>query len=205
MGRLLKILAGLAFLYVAGFLLFVLTLPGVSSPAQHADGIVALTGGNARVDAAVALLERGAGRRLLITGVHPTTTKAELRILSHGGKRFDCCADLGHAAADTRGNAEEAAQWARDNHYKSLIVVTASYHMRRSLTEFAAAMPDKKLVPYPVQPAGTDLSGWWHNAGTLHLLYGEYVKYLASLVTTPFESHPALDRKPPRRNGQPQS
>lgn len=205
MSRLLKILAGLAVLYVAGFLLFVLTLPRARSPDQHADGIVALTGGNARVDAAVALLERGAARRLLITGVHPTTTKAELRVLSHGGKRFDCCADLGHEAEDTRGNAEEAAVWAHNNHYRSLIVVTASYHMRRSLTEFAAAMPDEKLVPYPVEPAGADLSGWWHDPGTLHLLYGEYLKYLASLVTAPFESHPALDRKAPRRNGPPQS
>src|SRR3954468_24634445 len=118
MGRLVKIVAGIAILYIAGFLLFIFTLPSATSPAQHADGIVALTGGNARVDAAVALLERGAGRRLLITGVHPTTTKAELRILSHGGKRFDCCTDLGHEAADTRGNAGEAAVWAHDNHYK---------------------------------------------------------------------------------------
>src|SRR3954469_9244552 len=115
MSTLLKIIAGLVALYLAGFLLFVVTLPGVRSTDQHADGIVALTGGNARVDAAVALLERGAARRLLITGVHPTTTKAELRILSHGGKRFDCCTDLGHEAADTRGNAGEAAVWARDN------------------------------------------------------------------------------------------
>jgi uncharacterized SAM-binding protein YcdF (DUF218 family) len=201
MGTLLKLIAGLAILYVAGFILFVLTLPRAKSPDQKADGIVALTGGNARVDAAVALLERGAGRRLLITGVHPTTTKAELRQLSHGGRRFDCCTDLGHEAADTRGNAEEAAAWAREHRYKSLIVVTASYHMPRSMAEFGAAMPRERLVAYPVEPANVDLAGWWHDPATLHLLHNEYAKYLASFVTTRFEAQPALDRTTRPRNG----
>jgi uncharacterized SAM-binding protein YcdF (DUF218 family) len=200
MGMLLKVMAGLAILYAAGFVLFVLTLPHAKSPDQRADGIVALTGGNARVDAAVALLERGAGRRLLITGVHPTTTKAELRLLSHGGHRFDCCTDLGHAAADTRGNAEEAAVWAREHRYKSLIVVTASYHMPRSMAEFEAAMPRERLVAYPVEPANVDLAGWWHDPATLHLLHNEYAKYLASFVTTRFETQPSLDRTTRPRN-----
>jgi uncharacterized SAM-binding protein YcdF (DUF218 family) len=200
MGTLLKLIAGLVSLYAAGFVLFVLTLPHAKSTTQQADGIVALTGGNARVDAAVALLERGAGQRLLITGVHPTTTKAELRLLSHGGHRFDCCTDLGHAAADTRGNAEEAAAWAHEHRYKSLIVVTASYHMPRSMTEFTAAMPRERLVAYPVEPANVNLARWWYDPSTLHLLHNEYAKFLASIVTTRFEPQPSLDRTSRPRN-----
>ncbi len=199
MRLLLKIVAGIAVVYLAGFLLFVLTLPDAKSPDQRADGIVALTGGNARLDAAVALLERGAAHRLLITGVHRTTTKAELRELSHGGKRFDCCTDLGRQAADTHGNAEEAAQWAHDHRYKSLIVVTANYHMPRSLTEFQAAMPGERLVAYPVAPGDVDLAGWWHKPGTLHLLHSEYAKYLASFVITRLENRPSLDHADARR------
>jgi uncharacterized SAM-binding protein YcdF (DUF218 family) len=189
------IIMGAAIVYFAGFLAFVLTLPGTRAPAQRADGIVALTGGLARLDAAVALLERGAARRLLITGVHPTTTKMELKALSHGGKRFDCCADLGHIASDTHGNAREAAEWAHEHHYKSLIVVTANYHMPRSLTEFQAAMPGERLVAYPVTPTNVDLSSWWYNPGTLHLLHSEYGKYIASSVITRLEAPPKLDRK----------
>jgi uncharacterized SAM-binding protein YcdF (DUF218 family) len=200
MGRLVKIVAGIAILYIAGFLLFIFTLPSATSPAQRADGIVALTGGNARVDAAVALLERGAGRRLLITGVHPTTTKAELRLLSHGGRRFDCCTDLGHVAENTRGNAEEAAAWAHTHRYKSLIIVTAAYHMPRSLTEFQAAMPKERLVAYPVEPDGADLQGWWHDPAALHLLHNEYAKYLASFVITRFGGESSsLDRSAAER------
>jgi uncharacterized SAM-binding protein YcdF (DUF218 family) len=197
---LLRIVVGLACAYVAGFLLFVLNLPRMRPPEQRADGIVALTGGDERLRSAVALLEHGAAQRLLITGVHPTTTKAELRVLSHGGARFDCCTDLGYEAANTRGNAEETAEWARDHHYQSLIVVTASYHMPRSLTEFAAAMPDERLVPYPVEPSDVDLTGWWHNPATLHLLHGEYVKYLASFIITRFENHTQPPSSPQDRS-----
>ncbi len=157
---------------------------------------MALTGGDARLRSAVALLEHGAAQRLLITGVHPTTTKAELRVLSHGGARFDCCTDLGFEAANTRGNAEETARnGPRDHHYKSLIVVTASYHMPRSLTEFGAEMPDERLVPYPCRAVGCGPDRLVaQSARHLHLLHGEYAKYLASFIITRFENHtqPAL-------------
>jgi uncharacterized SAM-binding protein YcdF (DUF218 family) len=169
--------------YAAGFLLFVAGLPRKPSGPLQGDAIVALTGGGARLDAAVALFEGGAGKRLLISGVNSTTTKADLKKLNHGGPRFDCCADLGRDAADTHGNATETARWAVAHHYKSLILVTAGYHMPRSLTEFSKALPGVKLVSYPVEPAELDLNTWW-KPGTIRLLHGEYARYLASLVTT---------------------
>ena len=177
-----KIIAGLVLLYVVGFVIFVTNLPSPKAGLKPAQGIVALTGGDERVSAAVNLLESHDGQRLLISGVHPQTTKAEIKKLSHGGKRFDCCADMGYSAENTRGNAQEAAGWARAHKFKSLIVVTARYHMPRSLTEFQAAMPGVTLEPYPVEPEDIDLSGWWHDARALHVLHSEYAKYLASTV-----------------------
>src|SRR5258707_6207702 len=115
------ILGGLVAIYVAGFLLFVATLPSHPSQPLKADGIVALTGGGARLDAAVALFEHGAGKRLLISGVNKTSTKEDLKRLSEGGRRFECCADIGYDAEDTYGNAVEAADWTARHHYKSLI------------------------------------------------------------------------------------
>jgi uncharacterized SAM-binding protein YcdF (DUF218 family) len=171
-------------LYVVGFLLFAITLPATPTTVRPADGIVALTGGGARVDAADALLESDCCKRLLISGVHPGTTKAQIKQLVHAGRRFDCCADLGFEAADTHGNASEAATWAAAHHYRSLIVVTANYHMRRSMADFAAAMPGMRLEPYPVSPEGIDLTQWWRDPHALHLLHSEYAKYLASLVIT---------------------
>ena len=165
--------------YALGFAAFVMSLPRPAvDPASDADAIVALTGEGGRLAPAVLLLEHGGGKRLLITGVNKTTTKRSLKsLLQDAGKAFDCCADLGFAAADTRGNAEEAAAWAREHNYRSLIVVTTSYHMPRSLAEFGAQMPDVKLVPFPV-PEERNPTAWQ----TFRRLHGEYAKFLASLA-----------------------
>ena len=50
---------------------------------------------------------------LLVSGVAQETTKETVGKMSDGGPRFACCADIGYAAEDTHGNAEEAANWAR--------------------------------------------------------------------------------------------
>jgi len=197
LGFLTKLLAGVVVLYALGFLVFAGSLPHRPEKVAHADGIVALTGGDARLDTAVALLEHGAGKRLLITGVHPAITKPEIKQLAHGGRKFDCCADLDFAAEDTRGNAAEAAGWVKAHRYKSLILVTANYHMPRSLAEFSADMPGVRLEPYPVEPEGVDFAAWWRDAHTIRLLQVEYVKYLASFVLNRFISQdvPATDTR----------
>jgi uncharacterized SAM-binding protein YcdF (DUF218 family) len=166
-------------LYAIGFSVFVANLPAPrSGAAAKADAIVALTGQGGRLAPAVTLLEKGNGQRLLITGVNRLISKRALQSLLHGGPAFDCCADLGFAALDTRGNAAEAARWAIAHRYGSLIVVTANYHMPRSLVEFGAAMPQVRLVPYPVAPEALRALSW-DNAKRLN---GEYVKYIASVL-----------------------
>ncbi len=171
-----------AIAYVAGLFLFVDDVRKPAAEPHMADAIVALTGGELRVDRAAALLEQGLGKRLLISGVDLSATKADIKRLAHGRHRFDCCADLGFVAADTHGNAQEAADWTAAHNYKSLIVVTANYHMPRTLTEFSAAMPGVVLQPYPVKPEDIDFVHWWRNPHTLRLLNGEYAKYLASVA-----------------------
>jgi uncharacterized SAM-binding protein YcdF (DUF218 family) len=179
-----RILAGVAVVYLAGFVGFIATLPDpvLNTKLGQADGIVALTGEDERLIPAVALLEDGVAKRLLISGVFPETTKSDLKELTHGGPRFDCCADLGFRARDTRGNAKEAAAWAKANKFRTLIVVTASYHMPRSLVEFSAAMPNVKLVAYPIDtdPANPTFLKRW---GRMH---SEYAKFLASEVSLAF-------------------
>jgi uncharacterized SAM-binding protein YcdF (DUF218 family) len=176
------VLATLAVAYLMGFLAYVSKVPLRTPPIAHADGIVALTGGGDRLSAATTLLEMGAGQRLLITGVHFKTTKDELKRILHAGRKFACCVDLGFQAANTEGNAQEAAQWVVAHQYKSLILVTASYHMPRSLIEFAAEMPSVKLTPYPVAPQHFNLRGWWHDPLAFSVLQWEYVKYVGTLA-----------------------
>jgi uncharacterized SAM-binding protein YcdF (DUF218 family) len=110
------------------------------------------------------------------------TNKETLGHLVEGGPRFACCADIGYAAEDTRDNAEEAAEWSREHGFRSLIVVTARYHMPRAMLEFAAAMPGMRLIAYPVETGGIDVGHWWRRRDTTLLLQREYMKYIAILA-----------------------
>jgi uncharacterized SAM-binding protein YcdF (DUF218 family) len=185
-------------LYLAGFVVFVTSLPKDPGDLKNVQGIVALTGGEMRIDAANRLFERGIGKRLLISGVHPNTSKEKLKAIVHGGKRFDCCVDLGYAAENTQGNAREAAKWARFYHYKTILIVTARYHMPRSLSEFHEAMPGTTILPHPIDPESIP-KGWWYNWRALRVLHGEYAKYLAAAALAAVGLEPKnLDRSEAR-------
>src|SRR3954453_11627455 len=47
-------------------------------PGHNTDGIVVLTGGSSRVSDAMELLAGGYGKRLLISGVHPTNDASDI-------------------------------------------------------------------------------------------------------------------------------
>ena len=79
---------------------------------------------------------------------------------------FKCCVDIGYAAHDTTGNAEETKAWASANGFSRLIIVTSSYHMPRSLVELGRAMPATTLVPYPVVSRNFRTERWWLHAAT---------------------------------------
>ncbi|MEY9566355.1 hypothetical protein ABH978_002194 [Bradyrhizobium ottawaense] len=119
----------------AGFIAFLSQLRGAEiAPSRKADGIVVLTGGSSRVSDAMELLAAGYGRRLLISGVHPTSTASDIsRTLPENQSFMTCCVDLDRTALSTRGNAAEARRWADGRRFKSLIVVTSNYHMPRAL------------------------------------------------------------------------
>ena len=174
----------MALVYALGFVLFVSLLPRTPQSVPKADGVVVLTGGGARLDRADELFESGVGERLLISGVDPTTSKETLKHLSMAGRVSIAAPIWAMPREDTHGNAVETADWARTHDFHRLILVTARYHMPRSLREFSAAMPGVTLLPYPVEQENVELGDWWRHPGTVQLLQREYMKYLASFVAT---------------------
>src|ERR1700761_2201212 len=190
-GRLLRsaIVAALAILFVAaavGFVGFLSQLRGAEiKPSQTADGIVVLTGGSSRVSDAMELLAGGYGKRLLISGVHPTNDVSDIsRSLpenpsSDNQSLLGCCVDLDRSAVNTRSNAAETRRWAHERGFKSLIVVTSNYHMPRAIAEMSHAMPDIALIPFAVVGDKWRDEPWWTSGATLRLLLSEYVKYVA--------------------------
>jgi uncharacterized SAM-binding protein YcdF (DUF218 family) len=170
----------------AGFFIFAYSVSVMpSAPQQQADGIVALTGDEDRIPVAVRLLAEGKGRRMLISGVNKSTRAPELINLnaadSYEARLFRCCVDLDKRALNTEANAFETTAWVRSQGFRSLIVVTSTYHMPRTLIELRQAMPDVELIPYPVKSPRLE-EAWWSDARTVWVLAKEYVKFVTAFA-----------------------
>jgi uncharacterized SAM-binding protein YcdF (DUF218 family) len=209
-------------LFVFGFMLFAITVtkvrPAVYTDASGrlggrlADGIVVLTGGEKRIDEAVRLLDNGSAGRLLITGVNRITSRDDVRRLvaassARKSRVFDCCVDIGYAALDTIGNADEARAWVTERHFNSLIVVTASNHMPRSLAELRLKLPSTQLIPHPVVPNKLRASPWWLHPEVTKELAFEYLKFLPTAaryllvqLIRPQSAQPAMQVGKPSRS-----
>ena len=167
--------------WLGGLLWFASTLPAaVDDPSTHTDAIVVLTGGSERIETGFKLLNAGLAERLFISGVGEQVKAGNL-VARTDALPPDLAAKVavGASAYDTPGNASETAAWVRAEHVSSIRLVTAGYHMRRSLLEFHAAMPDVRIVPHAVFPAMVK-SDWWRWPGTASLIAREYTKFVVS-------------------------
>lgn len=166
--------------WIAGLIWFAANMPHQREAAPiRTDAIVVLTGGTERLEMGLELLKNGYGDKLFVSGVHKAVNQSDLlggpggKWTSYGDKVF-----LGYAATDTMGNAYETAAWIRGEGLTSLTLVTAGYHMPRSLLELTYVIPDVKINTYPVFPASVKQDAWWLWPGTASLVAREYTKYL---------------------------
>jgi uncharacterized SAM-binding protein YcdF (DUF218 family) len=175
-----------ALIWLAGLLTFgdrIARLTPAEEP-EAVDGIVALTGGSdLRLEEATRLLEAGKARRLLVSGVNRKATRQDLQgVMGAAKPLFDCCVDLGFQAANTIGNAREAADWAKAMNYHSLILVTADYHMPRAMLELRSALPTDAITAFPVATPELDARRWLTTSQGARKMTTEYLKYLAILT-----------------------
>tara|TARA_B100000676_G_scaffold290828_1_gene324783 strand:- start:4017 stop:4640 length:624 start_codon:yes stop_codon:yes gene_type:complete len=174
-------ICGVVFLFwVLGLLTFLKLIPdSTNETAFKTDTIIVLTGGSLRLKTGLKLLKAGLAEKLFVSGVHRgVDVRQLLRLARTSPSEAECCIQLGHAADDTAGNAAETQQWMTAQNFQSLRLVTAAYHMPRSLVEFRNAMPNIKIVIHPVFPPHVKLENWWRWPGTAFLILGEYSKYL---------------------------
>lgn len=163
-------------------------------PKEHT-GIVVATGGGGRILTGLELLADERASRMLISGVGQGVSKTDIRntltsdanALTEFNHLMDCCIDLDAKAANTRGNAQQAAAWASRHAFSHILLVTADYHMPRSLILFRRQMPERVIITHAVSSldsvqGGETRPAWWRRPLTVMALSREYGKYLLSLV-----------------------
>lgn len=167
-------------IWFGGLVWFAWTIPDEPAKDQRATHvIVVLTGGSGRLQEGFELLMRNKAEKLFISGVYRGLDVAELlKIGRQIPKEVECCVVLGYDADDTAGNARETAAWMTQEGFRSLRLVTANYHMRRSLLEFRHALPNTLIIPNPIFPETFKQDGWWRWPGTTSLIATEYTKFL---------------------------
>lgn len=165
--------------------------------ATQTTGIAVLTGSGGRIEAGLTLLLADQGQRMLISGIGEGVSKDDILRIASEGEDFAphqlaglmaCCIDLGPAARNTRGNAEETRRWADARELDQIILVTADFHLPRALVEFRREMPERRVIPnaVPTRGLGVDQNGmtqWWQSGRRLLTVSREYGKYLASLIS----------------------
>lgn len=168
--------------WLGGLFWFVSQVPSPAPPvADRTDAIVVLTGGSERLDTGLRLLAEGFAAKLFVSGAAPGVDLAALlRVARRPPKKLACCIAIGYRADNTAGNARETSEWMHEQGFTSLRLVTAAYHMPRSLLEFRRAMADTVIIPHPVFPPRFKREQWWLWPGTASLLTSEYNKHLVA-------------------------
>lgn len=163
-----RLAALLVLAWALGFAWFALLLPQPLD-GRKTDAIVVLTGGAGRLDRGITLMQEGAAKRMLISGVDRAVKPHELAIRYHvPDGLFDCCITLGREAIDTRSNGIETAQWLKRRGYDTVRIITSDWHMRRAAFELQQALPTNVVLFYDAVPSQPSFS----------ILFVEYNKYM---------------------------
>jgi uncharacterized SAM-binding protein YcdF (DUF218 family) len=172
---------------VGGFLV-------VSHQLQPSDLIVCLSGGHVeRGLAAADLHRRGLAPRVFISpevppdghealeraGIEiPRSVDILRRILVESGVPEGAVVEAEEPARSTMGEARTAVEVARENGYRSLIVVTSPTHTRRAWMTFRHATGDGdiavRMVPSPY--SGFRAEDWWRTRRYVRKVIVEYQK-----------------------------
>jgi len=198
-GRAFGIVLFLALVWSAGLVWFAAGIDApVEDPVRPTDAIVVLTGGSQRIDVGFRLLVDGQAKKLFVSGVHEGVDMSEVLKTSPQTPHWvECCVVLGHSADNTVGNALETAAWLEAEHFHTIRLVTASYHMRRSLLEFARVLPpDVTVIAHPVFPEAVRPGRFWLTRAGAGVIVIEYVKYLGALVRPLFIPNPVVSASP---------
>jgi len=153
-------------------------------PGESVDMVAVLTGGQGRFKEAFSFLQTEQGRVLFISGIDEGVTLSD--VLKANGVQANPEEFIGRIYVDrvaksTQENAIEIRKIAEWLGVKSVLVVTSSYHMRRSMQKIAreverAPALGLKLFSWSVESPNFDRELWWQSFTGWRILLSEYFK-----------------------------
>lgn len=180
-GRLLTIMISVWCLGITFYVLQINTYP-VELPTKP-EAIVVLTGGSNRIEEGLEIMSDRGCHSLFISGVNRDVSRHDiLGRVQKNANINNCDLELGYTARNTHENAQEVLAWLEKKNYKSMVLVTAHYHLPRSLLEFKAIAPNLKIYPYAVYP-DVQHKTYTESASTrILIVLKEYHKFLAAWI-----------------------
>jgi uncharacterized SAM-binding protein YcdF (DUF218 family) len=155
---------------------FAEAVKGYGPVKKNADAIVVLTGGMGRADEGLRLLREGRAGVLILSGVHADADIDSI-FLNKTSKAERGKIILEKVSSSTYENAVEVNRLVARHGFKSIILLTSAYHMKRAEFIFKKILPaDVKILTHSVSTPNFDAKRWW-GGGSLALLIIEFLKY----------------------------
>jgi len=137
------------------------SVPSLDRIRQVSAGVV-FTGQFQRVDVGLRLADAGAVPRLYISGVNGNAGIDPAHFVEQFSVRnpdiadlrrlVACCVEWGERADNTFQNAQGTKCWVdRRDLTGPLLLITSRQHMARAMAALSGALPDRVIVPYPVE------------------------------------------------------
>lgn len=156
--------------------------PSEVKDCQAADAIIAVSGGDtaARTQLAIDLYQNGWAPQLIFSGAAQDKlgpSNAEVmrqQAIAQGVPESDVTVEK--YSSNTSENAENTSDILTDLKIKNAIVVTSSYHMKRTVLEFRNRAPAVNFRSHPIGSDNQWSAWWWTTPNGWYLAVSEIAK-----------------------------
>lgn len=151
------------------------------------DAVVVVSGGDSdkRIDKGVQLYKEGWAKVLIFSGAaaegNISNAAAMKNIAVSRGVPAGAIL-IEEKSKTTIENAKFTAEIVREKGYKSMILVTAPYHQRRTYNLFKKELPDVEILNQSAIDESWRKKGWWENNVGRFLTIGELGKIFINFV-----------------------
>lgn len=157
--------------------------------------IVALTGGPGRIESAIQELEDKKGLHLFIAGAGSKSSRKKIfenlsaPVKAKIDSEMSSMITIERESRNTLENAYAVEKYLKDKpHIENIILVTASYHMKRSLFIFRTVFEDKYYIaPRTARYRGSiTRTNWMKSGQSIFVVLDQFGKYFLARTFFPF-------------------